>query len=124
MNTLELEKRLDVLVEGNVISKRASMITISAFGNLNQELGVDGLKQAEMLFTHLPAALTRIENGEELEGPDTNINDEIKGSTHYPIAQRQVTFIEEIWKEALPQEEKDFLYLHYINVIHFNSGGE
>lgn len=69
-------------------------------------------------------ALSRIEREEEVDNPIEGTLDEVKNSLHFPEAEKQVAYIEEEWKGALPEGEKGFLYMHYTNVIHLNSGEE
>ncbi|MEC5425218.1 PRD domain-containing protein [Virgibacillus sp. C22-A2] len=124
MNISELEDRLNILVLGGVASKLASNITNLAFKRLLDTLELDDLEQGEMLFTHLASSLTRIEKGETLEGPGSAIMNEVRNSTHFSIAVSQIYYIEEQWGKALPQEEREYLYMHYTNVIQLNIGGE
>lgn len=118
MNLAELELRLDLLVEGNVVSPSARSITVDAFQHLLETLDTNEVKQAEMLFTHLPTALTRMENREALDAfASEAMMEEVRKSRGYHLAKEQVRRIEQEWKGGLPEEEKEFLYLHYTNVI-------
>ncbi|WP_210467977.1 PRD domain-containing protein [Sporosarcina sp. 6E9] len=119
----ELRTRLTILRDQHVINERAYEVTNMAFDKLIECLQVDDVTQAEMLFTHLPTALTRISQGEDVEGPSAEMLVEIKQSEYYPIARQQVDYIESVWKEAIPKAEIDFLLLHYTNVITINQGG-
>ncbi|WP_158234659.1 PRD domain-containing protein [Lentibacillus sediminis] len=125
MNLAELKQRLDLLVEGNVISSSARSITVDAFQHLLETLGIKDVEQAEMLFTHLPTALTRMENRETLDAfASETMMEEVRNSGSYHLAKEQVRRIEREWKGGLPETEKEFLYLHYTNVIQTNQGGE
>ncbi|CDQ40337.1 MULTISPECIES: PRD domain-containing protein [Virgibacillus] len=124
MNIHTLEDRLQILVLGDVISKQASYTTSAAFQYLVDKLKLHDLEQSEMLFTHLPSALTRIEKRETMEAPAPEIIEEIRRSTHYREAEKQVRYVEKEWGNELPQEEKEFLYMHYTNVISINKGGK
>lgn len=123
MDEKELQQRLDLLVEGDVISKQASKVTETAFQRLLDELHATKIIQAEMLFTHLPAALTRMDRKEDLEAPGEEIMKEVKSSPHYTKALKQIDMIEKDWGTAIPREERDFLAMHYTNVIQLNKGG-
>ncbi|GAA0443858.1 MAG: PRD domain-containing protein [Bacillota bacterium] len=123
MNVAELEDRLHILVLGEVITKEACHITLAAFQELVNELELEEVDQAEMLFTHLPSALTRIERGEALEAPSPAIMEEVKQSAYYLDAERHVNKVQQSWEKELPQEEKEFLYMHYTNVLAMNKGG-
>ncbi|WP_404454919.1 PRD domain-containing protein [Virgibacillus necropolis] len=124
MNRAELEERLLLLVDQKVITTHASNVTKLAFERLLDVLKVREIEQAEMLFTHLPTALSRIENGEGVEAPAPEVMSEVNDSPHFPIVEKQVIFIEEKWEKLLPQEEKEYLYMHYTNVINLTIGGE
>ncbi|ASN04534.1 PRD domain-containing protein [Virgibacillus necropolis] len=124
MNRAELEERLLLLVDQQVITTHASDVTKLAFERLIDSLNVRELEQAEMLFTHLPTALSRIGNGESVEGPAPEIMSEIKTSPHFHLAEKQVIFIEGQWGKELPLEEKEYLYMHYTNVINLTVEGE
>ena len=69
-----------------------------AFEKLIEFLQIDDVTQAEMLFTHLPTALTRISQGEEVDGPSEEILAEIILSNYYSLAKQQVEYIEGIWE--------------------------
>lgn len=119
----ELLTRLTILHDQNVINEQAYEVTSMAFERLIEFLQLDDVIQAEMLFTHLPTALTRISQGEEVEGPSEEILAEIMLSNYYSLAKQQVEYVEEIWGNALPKAETDFLLLHYTTVITINKGG-
>ena len=119
----ELLTRLTILRDQNVINEQAYEVTTMAFEKLIEFLQIDDVTQAEMLFTHLPTALTRISQGEAVEGPSEEMLAEIMLSNYYSLAKQQVEYVEEIWGNALPKAEIDFLLLHYTTVITLNKGG-
>ena len=119
----ELLTRLTILHDQNVINEQAFEVTTTAFEKLIEYLQIDNVIQAEMLFTHLPTALTRISQGEEVDGPSEEMLAEVILSNYYPFAKQQVEYVEEIWENALPKAEIDFLLLHYTTVITINKGG-
>lgn len=123
MNINNLQDRLQILLLGKVISKDTFYLTLRAFQRLLKELRMKNLEQAEVLFTHLPSALERMKEGEELDLPVVEAMDEVKKSPYYLLAKQQVSLLEEEWGGTLPQQEKVFLYIHFINVISLNKGG-
>ncbi|GGM38570.1 hypothetical protein GCM10011351_25860 [Paraliobacillus quinghaiensis] len=123
MKLEELEQRLDLLKQGEMISDQSYKITKAAFTETMNVLKVDDIKHGEMLFTHLPMSLTRIEKGEEVGNPPSEVLEQIAQSSHYPLAKKLTAFIEELWTKSLPQGEKDFLYMHFANVLENNNGG-
>ncbi|WP_077328553.1 PRD domain-containing protein [Virgibacillus siamensis] len=123
MNHTELNARLNLLLEQKVITSHASTVTSRAFKRLTKTQNVKKVEQAEMLFTHLPMTLSRLENGETVGAPSDDIMREIKRSPHFNAAKAEVDFIEKEWGGRLPQEERDYLYMHYTNIIQLMQGG-
>jgi transcriptional antiterminator len=123
MNLEELKQRLDILLTSLVVSTKAADITTLAFMHLSSILKKDTIDQAEMLFTHLPTALTRIEKGEQVEAPHPSLLEEVKQSPQAALAIKEIDFVQQQWKKQLPQEEIDFLLIHYTNVLQINKGG-
>lgn len=123
MNATELKERLTILAENNVISFRSADLTTKAFAQLQQVLHTDNIQASEMLFTHLPSAITRIERGEEIGAPMPEILTEMKSSKYYSEVVQQINLIESLHGDKLPQEELDYLMIHYTNVFQQNEGG-
>lgn len=123
MNLQEYKERLTILLNQEVISEKSSNVALMAFKELLKLLNKTKIEQGEMLFTHLPMALTRISKGETVEGPAKEIVDEIKHSPYFTMAKSQVESIEKYWCDPLPQEEKEYLYMHYSTVININVQG-
>jgi hypothetical protein len=123
MDINQLKERMDILLSSSVVSTKAADITTLAFMHLHSHLNKDAIEGAEMLFTHLPTALTRIENGEQVEAPHPALLDEVKQSPEASIAMKEIDFVQQQWKKQLPQEEIDFLLIHYTNVLQINKGG-
>ncbi|MBS4178143.1 PRD domain-containing protein [Lederbergia citrea] len=123
MNIAILKERLGILANSSVISTRAAEITLIAFEHLAAELKIDDIEKAEMLFTHLPTALTRITKGEMVEAPFADLLEEVKSSPYFSQALREIEFIQEKLNQPLPQEELDYLLIHYTNIMQMNEGG-
>ncbi|CAM3570696.1 hypothetical protein GCM10009865_09440 [Aeromicrobium ponti] len=123
MNLEQLKQRLDILLTSLVVSTKAADITTLSFMHLSSILKKDTIEQAEMLFTHLPTALTRIEKGEQVEAPHPALLEEVKQSPQAALAIKEIDFVQQQWKKQLPQEEIDFLLIHYTNVLQINKGG-
>ncbi|URM33346.1 PRD domain-containing protein [Cytobacillus firmus] len=123
MDINQLKERMDIFVSSSVVSTKAADITTLAFMNLQSHLKKDAIDRAEMLFTHLPTALTRIEKGEQVEAPHPALLEEVKQSPEASTALKEIDFIQQQWKNQLPQEEIDFLLIHYTNVLQINKGG-
>src|SRR5690625_911397 len=124
MNQEDLAIRLKTLIEQDSSQKEAYDVTIEACEKLIKVLEKDDIKQAEMLFTHLPTALTRIAKGEGVEGPNEDMLQEVIEHEYYPLAKQQVDELKRSWQKDLPKSEYDYLLLHYTNVISMNKGGK
>jgi hypothetical protein len=119
----ELKERLNILLTSNVITAKAADVALVAFIHLQSSLKKEDLDQAEMLFTHLPMALSRIENDETVEAPHPDMLTEVKNSPHAPQASIEIAYVQTLWKQSLPQEELDYLLIHYATILHINEGG-
>jgi transcriptional antiterminator len=120
VNLEDYNLRLQILLEQSVITGEAHAVAEKAFTNFLTVVEKEKLEQAEMLFTHLPMALTRIQNGEEVEKPAPEVMKEIEQSRHFALAKEQVAFIETLWDTPLPQGEIEYLYMHYVTVLNAN----
>lgn len=123
MDLNQLKERMDILLASSVVSTKAADISTLAFMHLQSYLKKDAIDGAEMLFTHLPTALTRIEKGEQVEAPHPALLDEVKQSPEASVAIKEIDYVQQLWKNQLPQEEVDFLIIHYTNVLQINKGG-
>ncbi|MCL6571949.1 MAG: PRD domain-containing protein [Bacillus sp. (in: Bacteria)] len=119
----ELKERLDILLTSDVISTKAADVALEAFIHLQSSLKKKDIDQAEMLFTHLPMALSRIEKNETVEAPHPDMLTEVRNSPHSPQASIEIANVQKLWKQSLPQEELDYLLIHYATILHINEGG-
>lgn len=122
MDQQELKNRLDVLLEQDVITNQAYSVTTAAYDKTADILNTDQIEQGEMLFTHLSMALTRLANGDQVEGPDMAIMKEVSQSENFTKAKRLLKFVEQTWGDELPEEEKNFLNMHFTNILNINEG--
>lgn len=121
MTLEEYKARLDILLEQKVISQKANETAFFIYSELLRKLNRNNLEQAEMLFTHLPMALERCKDGSStIEGPSAEIMNEIYQTDHFPLAKEQVESIEKVWGVSLPEEERNYLYMHYTTVLNIN----
>ncbi|PLR94462.1 PRD domain-containing protein [Bacillus sp. T33-2] len=123
MNITELRERLSLLTQSNVISHRSADLTLKAFQQMQLILGTDDIQSAEMLFTHLPCAITRIERGEDIEAPMPELLKEIPQTDYYPLVLKEIKHIESLHGYPLPDGEIGYLLIHYTNVFKQNRGG-
>ena len=115
-----MNDKLIVLKENQIISEKAYEITNLAFEFLSEKLKSKYLAESDMFWTHMSMALTRIENGEPVEGPSELIVNEIKKSPFRNEIEEIISFVDLKFGIAIPQEEKDFLYLHLHRVLENN----
>ncbi len=109
-----LNERLELLHSTGTITDRAKMVcekTIKQFVNEDNE------EKYVMLITHLAMAITRIDRNEELSAPPEMIMDEIRRSSCFSQAQSNVAWVESILNGRLPQEEENFLLMHFGSVL-------
>lgn len=107
-----LRERLDILFSTNTITPSAMKLceaTIAQFIQPGNE------KKYTKLITHLAMAVTRIEREEELTAPPEEIMQEIRQSPHFPQAVENVKWIESQMDKALPDEERQYLMMHFVN---------
>lgn len=123
MNLQEYNERIKLLLEQNVITEDSYEIGLSAFHQLMDTLNKSDIEQSEMLFTHLPMALTRIDSSEAVETPSEAMMSEVRNSEFFPIAKKQISHVEKMLQKSLPQGEKEYLYMHYVNVLNNNEKG-
>ncbi|WP_059173521.1 PRD domain-containing protein [Bacillus sp. FJAT-27445] len=117
MDIQGLEERLAILTVSEVVTERSAKICLDAFSQLQRRLGAEKIENSEMLFTHLPTAITRIERGEEIKGPMPELMAEVKQSEWFDEAMEEIRYIETIHGKPLPPEEIDYLLLHYTTVF-------
>ncbi|PLR80611.1 PRD domain-containing protein [Bacillus sp. V33-4] len=120
----ELDERLKVLQLSETITNTAAIVTKNAFEHLTSTLKREQVLQGEMLFTHLPMALTRLARGEKIEQPPEAVVNEALSSGFKEKTNNEIFNIEQQWGSGLPEAEKDYLYIHYSLIFQLNSGGE
>jgi transcriptional regulatory protein LevR len=109
-----LQKRLQILHSAGSITNQAEAIcqkTIQKFVNEKNE------NKYTMLITHLAMAITRLEKEQELYPPPEDIMSEVYSSPFIKEAQQRVDWLEQEMDCRLPQEEKEFLLMHFVTVL-------
>ncbi|WP_316569089.1 PRD domain-containing protein [Neobacillus sp. YIM B06451] len=120
MDIQSLEERLSILLDSGVITEKSASICLDAFKQLLRLFGAEKIEGSEMLFTHLPTAISRIERGEEIDGPMPELMEEVRQSEWFDEAMQEIRYIETIHGKPLPPEEIDYLLLHYTTVFSQN----
>lgn len=115
-----LRQRLDILSTTDTITpgamKLCEAVIAKFIHNDNENTGNE--KQYTKLVTHLGMAVTRIEREEDLIAPPEDIMQEIRRSPHFPQAVENVRWIESQMDRALPDEERQYLIMHFVNASH------
>ncbi|QDI90401.1 PRD domain-containing protein [Salicibibacter halophilus] len=109
---VQVQERLKILLEANVITKEASKIAAEAADRLGAQAPQAPL---DMLITHLATALTRLERGEELEAPPESMFKEVQQSVYLQNAMEEIRWVENRLGSILPEKEQKFLQLHYVS---------
>jgi transcriptional antiterminator len=109
-----LLERLEILEKSNVITENAKVICSKV---IEQFVNEENASRYSMLITHLAMAVTRIERNETVYSPPDIIMNEVYLSSHFPAAVEKVAMIEKWMNRKLPEEEKKFLYMHFVNVL-------
>ncbi|GGE55320.1 hypothetical protein GCM10011391_37930 [Pullulanibacillus camelliae] len=122
MDKIELDERLALLQETEVITDKAVTVTVRTFERLARLLAKEDIVQGEMLFTHLSSAITRLERGEEIVGPSPEVLQQVKAAGYSDRTECEIAFIEQQYGNPLPDEEKNYLHLHYATVFQLNEG--
>lgn len=107
-----LRERLDILFSTNTITPGAMKLCEATIEKFVQP---DNEKRYKKLVTHLGMAVTRIERDEELNAPPEEIMQEIRCSQHFPQAVENVKWIESQMDVELPDEERQYLIMHFVN---------
>jgi hypothetical protein len=116
----ELNQKLDILKENKIITDSAYVITNDTFDLLSEKYGKEDLTDSDMFWTHMCMALTRIEQGESIEGPMEEIVREIRQTPYKSEIEEIITFVKSRFHHEIPKEEQDFFYLHLHQVLDKN----
>lgn len=112
-----LKTRIQILEQGNVISKEVADYVNEVIDVMYAELEEFDMQKAEMFTTHIAMATQRVCNNEEVKDLDEDTWAEIIKSESYEKAS---AFSEKILKKApvqCPESEKRFILLHLCNLL-------
>lgn len=119
-----LKKRLEILVEGDQLEAELKIKIENLLEKFEDDFSLKLTNEnATMLVTHLPMALMRIKRNEEVENLNEIVLTELKKEKYYPDC---IEFIQKIEKKTeiiIPTGEKNYLALHFCNLIK-NERGE
>lgn len=114
----KLKQRLEILVEGDQLEAELKDKTESLLEKFELDFNIElKNKNAAMLVTHLPMALMRIKNGEEVEDLNEMVLAELKNEEFYSDCMNFIDQIETKTEIEIPTGEKNYLALHFCNLI-------
>ncbi|MCT1902030.1 PRD domain-containing protein [Oceanobacillus sojae] len=120
MNKVEMNKKLTILLDGQIITQQAYDVTNQTYDFLAAKFNKEPIENSEMFWIHLCMALARIEKGEELEGPSQAVVDDIYQTPYKEEIKEVIEFVKDQLHHELPKEEQDYFYLHLHGVIENN----
>lgn len=114
----ELKLRLNILLGAGEIDEEI-VASVEAFALLLQERYHITLTEenGSMMITHLAMALGRIKRGEEINGMDPAVLEEIKHNKVYQDLPHLYGKLEERLQLTLPESEKGYLALHLCSLL-------
>lgn len=119
-----LKKRLEILVEGDQLEPKLKIKIENLLENFEKEFSLQLTSDnAAMLVTHLPMALMRIKRNEEVEDLDKMVLEQLKKEKYYSDCMDFIQKIEKKTEITIPTGEKNYLALHFCNLIK-NERGE
>lgn len=110
----ELKTRIEILVQGNVISKKVGDFAYEVVDYLNEFYPQ---KNHEMLLTHLAMAVQRIIEDENLVELDEVMWDEVKADIHFTEAEKILHKIQERSFIEFPKNEQQYLMMHICSML-------
>lgn len=114
----KLKERLEILVAGDLLTEELKNKLESLLTDFEASYQIElNNDNAAMLVTHLPMALMRIKRGEAVEDLNEAVLTELKAEEFYTDC---LDFIEKIEVETgieIPEGEKNYLVLHFCNLI-------
>lgn len=115
---MDLEERLGILKDGNVISAEVFGQVRRVIARFRQRWNLDLAGEAgERIVTHLAMALMRIGRGEEIAAPERESLDEFRDTAFF---ERAVEIAEDLsaWAAmGLPEAERDFLIINICLIL-------
>lgn len=114
----KLKERLEILVAGDLLEEELKNKLESLLNDFELSYQVElNNDNAAMLVTHLPMALMRIKRGEAVEDLNEAVLAELKAEEFYNDCLEFIEKIEEETKVEIPEGEKNYLVLHFCNLI-------
>lgn len=112
-----MENRLNVLYEANVIDEDIKDACMNIHRDIFVEKSLHKKEAYETLMTHLAMASQRIKEGLSVDKMDAVILNELKDQDLYEESQKFYGMIQSYFSFELPEEEKDYITLHLLNLL-------
>ncbi len=114
----KLKERLKILVAGEQLDADLKVKIESLLEKFESDFELEmNNENAAMLVTHLPMALMRIKRGEEVEDLNEIVLKELKKEEYYSPCLGFIKKIEAETEIEIPAGEKNYLALHFCNLI-------
>lgn len=114
---MDIEVRLNILLENNVITKEVYNRLKEIINQLKDKFNIEITEEnGGMFITHLSMALKRMEDGEIINKIDRTIFKEIKNDINYEKSKEIVNNLEELIGK-LPIEEIEFIEMHICTLL-------
>ena len=114
----KLKERLKILVLGEQLEAELKVKIENLLEKFESDFELELKNEnAAMLVTHLPMALMRIKRGEEVEDLNELVLKELKKEEYYDPCLQFIKEIEAETEIEIPAGEKNYLALHFCNLI-------
>lgn len=113
----ELRMRIEILVQGNVISKKTGELACECAEYLDEIFPRADEEKVAATVTHLAMAVQRIIEGGQAAELDENIWNEVKADSRFAVAENICNKIRELSFVEYPISEQQYLIMHICNML-------
>lgn len=110
-----LKERIQILLDGNVISPEAAKFTDDVIDLLGENTYEES--KMEMFTTHLAMATARVQKGEPVSELEDSIWQQVQDDSQYQNARKLFEEIKDLCPVQYPEGESRFLVMHLCNMI-------
>lgn len=114
----DMIKRLNILAENSVISKKVRDTTEKAFMYVLCRIKSPNYSASEKFVTHMAMALQRIESGEKIEMVNKTIIEEIQNNENYEKTKLFLENLKNYLGIQLREEEEVYILIHLFNILY------
>lgn len=112
-----LKERIDILINGNVITQKVGDGVNEVIDLLYDEHPETDVEVAKMFITHLAMATHRVVNNEPVEELESSIWEEVLETEHFGKALCMFKKVKGMTNVEYPESERRFLIMHICNVL-------